>query len=394
MSPAGRSAHSAGVETHRPPTRRLLRSRDDKMVAGVCGGLGEYTGIDPVVFRIVLAVAAFAGGAGLAAYVVAWICIPERNDDGSAPAARSGAPQIDNVAGIVLGVLGLVVLLGFVGGRDRGPFDGDGGVLLLLLVGGGLWWWVRQERDATTAPPVPPTPPAPSSSGDPLLEEAARLDDFLTTPVSTVPSAPPTPRPARSRLPLLGISALLLLWGGLVLVDLAVTEVDEQVAVGLSLVLVGGVFVLGAWYGRAGGLVVLGVLLAAVGGLSSVVDASPRGGFGERYWEASDASELRDTYRLGGGEAVLDLRRLSLTDDATVEVSVWGGELRVVLPADDDVSFDLDAHVGMGELRVLGRSEEGVDLDLDAEDIDEGEPVLTLDLRVGMGEMEVRRGAA
>ena len=196
MSPAGRWAHSAGVETHRPPTRRLLRSRDEKMIAGVCGGLGEYTGIDPVVFRIVLAVAAFAGGAGLAAYVVAWICIPERNDDGSEPAARTGAPQIDNVAAVVLGVLGLIVLLGFVGGRNRGPFDGDGGILLLLLVGGGLWWWVRQEHDAPSVPAVPPTPPpapASSSGGDPLLEEAARLDDFLTTPLSTVPPVPPTP---------------------------------------------------------------------------------------------------------------------------------------------------------------------------------------------------------
>lgn len=393
MSPTGPPAHSAGVETHRPPTRRLLRSRDEKMIAGVCGGLGEYTGIDPVVFRIVLAVAAFAGGAGLAAYVVAWVCIPERNDDGSEPAARTGAPQIDNAAAVVLGVLGLIVLLGVVGGRDRGPFDGDGGILLLLLVGGGLWWWVRQDHGAPSTPvgSAPPSGPA-SSGGDPLLEEAARLDDFLTTPVSTVQPAPPAPRPPRSRLPLLGISALLLLWGALVLVDLSVTEVDEQVAIGLSLLLVGGVFVLGAWYGRAGGLVVVGVLLAAVGGLSSVVDASPRGGFGERYWEASDTSELRDTYRLGGGEAVLDLRRLSLTEDRTVEVSVWGGELRVVLPEDDGVSYDVDAHVGMGDLRVLGRSDEGVDLDLSAEDIDEGEPVLTLDLRVGMGEMGVSRG--
>ena len=79
-------------------------------------------------------------------------------------------------------------------------------------------------------------------------------------------------------------------------------------------------------------------------------------------------------------------------DDATVEVSVWGGELPVVLPEDEGVSYDVDAHVGMGELRLLGRGEEGVDNDLSAADVDEGEPVLTLDLKVGMGEMGVSRG--
>ena len=381
------------------PTRRLLRSRDERMIGGVCGGLGEYTGIDPVVFRIVLAVAALAGGAGLAAYLVAWVCIPERNADGSEPPARSGPPQIDNVAAVVLGVLGLVVLLGFVGG-DGGPFDSDGGFLLLVLVGLGVWWWVRQERDEVPGPPaastVTPRPPAAATSyDDPLLAEAAALDDLLTVPVGSVPPPPPAPpREPRSKLPLLGMSALLLLWGGLVLVDVSgAVEVDAQVAIGLSLVVIGGVLVLGAWYGRAHALVALGVVLTIVGGLSSVADTSPRGGFGDRTWQATSTEDLRETYRLGGGDAALDLSDLELTEDREVEVSVWAGELLVLVPADANV--EVDGHVGMGELYVLGERDEGVDLSESGEvDGPEGGPVLTIDANVGMGQLEVRRAAS
>jgi phage shock protein PspC (stress-responsive transcriptional regulator) len=62
------------------PPRRLTRSTTDRMIAGVCGGLGEYTGIDPVIFRVVFAVATIMGGAGLIAYIVAWLVMPEADD--------------------------------------------------------------------------------------------------------------------------------------------------------------------------------------------------------------------------------------------------------------------------------------------------------------------------
>src|SRR6476469_6670927 len=60
-----------------PPTRRLRRSRTDRIGAGVAGGLGEYFGIDPVIFRVLFATAAFFGGAGVLAYLLAWAAIPE-----------------------------------------------------------------------------------------------------------------------------------------------------------------------------------------------------------------------------------------------------------------------------------------------------------------------------
>jgi phage shock protein PspC (stress-responsive transcriptional regulator) len=56
----------------------LRRSRSDRVGAGVSGGLGEYFGVDPVLFRVLFATAAFFGGAGVLAYLVAWAAIPEQ----------------------------------------------------------------------------------------------------------------------------------------------------------------------------------------------------------------------------------------------------------------------------------------------------------------------------
>jgi len=58
------------------PIKRLYRSRTDKKIAGVCGGLARYFGIDPVIPRLVWVVAILAYGAGLLAYIVCWIVIP------------------------------------------------------------------------------------------------------------------------------------------------------------------------------------------------------------------------------------------------------------------------------------------------------------------------------
>ncbi len=58
-------------------TKRLYRSKKDKIIAGVCGGIGNYLGIDPVVVRLVWVLLALCGGAGILAYLLAWIIIPK-----------------------------------------------------------------------------------------------------------------------------------------------------------------------------------------------------------------------------------------------------------------------------------------------------------------------------
>lgn len=58
-----------------PSYKKLYRSRDNKMIAGICGGLGEYFEVDPTVIRLVAAAGALMG-VGIIAYIVAWIIIP------------------------------------------------------------------------------------------------------------------------------------------------------------------------------------------------------------------------------------------------------------------------------------------------------------------------------
>jgi len=55
---------------------RLYRSRKDKMIAGVCGGMGEYFGIDSVIVRLVFVILAFIQGIGIIAYILLWIIVP------------------------------------------------------------------------------------------------------------------------------------------------------------------------------------------------------------------------------------------------------------------------------------------------------------------------------
>ena len=58
------------------PIKRLYRSRSERKIAGVCGGLAVYLGVDPVILRIAWAVVALAGGLGIVAYLICWLAIP------------------------------------------------------------------------------------------------------------------------------------------------------------------------------------------------------------------------------------------------------------------------------------------------------------------------------
>ena len=68
--------------------KRLYRSRDDRMIAGVCGGLGEYFNIDPTIVRLVLLFLTLWGGGGVLVYFLAWIVIPEQPVNAKAPSVQ------------------------------------------------------------------------------------------------------------------------------------------------------------------------------------------------------------------------------------------------------------------------------------------------------------------
>ena len=57
--------------------KKLYRSNDQRMLAGVCGGLGEYFNLDPTIVRLLFVAFALVAGGGLLLYLILWLLIPQ-----------------------------------------------------------------------------------------------------------------------------------------------------------------------------------------------------------------------------------------------------------------------------------------------------------------------------
>jgi signal transduction histidine kinase/phage shock protein PspC (stress-responsive transcriptional regulator) len=108
------------------PRRRLERSRSDRVVAGVAGGIGMHLGLDPLLVRIGFVLLSFALGFGLVVYVLTWLLAPQEAaaEPGQPPGGRLIPPTRTQALGTALLMVGVVVLL-WLGG---------------LLLGGNLAW--------------------------------------------------------------------------------------------------------------------------------------------------------------------------------------------------------------------------------------------------------------
>lgn len=119
-----------------PPetTRRLRRSSDDHVIAGVCGGLGAYLGVDPVLLRIAFVVLTLGGGSGVLLYILGWILIPQAAQGEQLGQARTA----DRASGAVI-VGGMLILLGMMLVMRRVlPWFDDRIIWPLVLIGIGL----------------------------------------------------------------------------------------------------------------------------------------------------------------------------------------------------------------------------------------------------------------
>ena len=118
------------VQTSGGARAKLRRSVRDRMLGGVCGGLGEYFGIDPVLVRLAFVLTTLAGGAGVLAYLIVLIAVPSADRAGGADSETLYTPVADRarVEGKQIAALGLIAV----------------GALLLL---GNLGWltWLRGE---------------------------------------------------------------------------------------------------------------------------------------------------------------------------------------------------------------------------------------------------------
>lgn len=82
-----------------PQHKKLYRSRTDRIIGGVCGGLGKYFDIDPIIFRIVFFLLTIAHGSGIFIYIIMMIIVPNETTGGPEPlAGSSGKDVINNFA--------------------------------------------------------------------------------------------------------------------------------------------------------------------------------------------------------------------------------------------------------------------------------------------------------
>lgn len=66
-----------------PTPRKLRRTTQGRLIAGVCSGIGEYAGVDPTIIRLLLGVFTLFGGSGVILYALGWLLIPEVGSDTS-----------------------------------------------------------------------------------------------------------------------------------------------------------------------------------------------------------------------------------------------------------------------------------------------------------------------
>jgi phage shock protein PspC (stress-responsive transcriptional regulator) len=130
--------------TDSPTVRRLERSSSDRMLAGVCGGLGRYFELNPTVFRVGFVVLTLLGGAGVLVYLAAALVMPGEGRDRSLAeqvlAERKERPW--PLIGLAIVGVALIVLLSRAALR---PAAGDGWIFV-LVVGLVVLWVSRSAR--------------------------------------------------------------------------------------------------------------------------------------------------------------------------------------------------------------------------------------------------------
>jgi len=95
-------------------TRRLHRSNNQRVVAGICGGLGEYFAVDPVWFRVGFVILALGGGSGIVIYLLMWLIVPPAPDGYRIPPAGRGSVTGAAVVGVVFVIVGTIALVNTV----------------------------------------------------------------------------------------------------------------------------------------------------------------------------------------------------------------------------------------------------------------------------------------
>jgi phage shock protein PspC (stress-responsive transcriptional regulator) len=307
------------------PPRRLYRSRSDRMLGGVCGGLADYLRVDPVIVRVATVALVFAGGAGILLYLAALLLVPNEPVDGAAP---EGPRRTAAVVGAVFLICAIGVLLPFHGGWWGG------------------WWLV------------------------PL--GLIGLAGLLVWRLASGERRPDDPR-AILRAAALGVAVL----------------IGCDIVAGI-VIAAGVALVAGAFLGRGARWLILPALAIALpAGVVQAAGIDVHGGVGDRTYRPASTVDLRDSYRIGVGRLVVDLRDTRLTPgDHHVKLDAGVGAVELIVPR--NVCVSSSGHAGVGGFWVFDRNSGGVDVDWqDHRDAPARTPRVIVDGDVGIGALLV-----
>ncbi|MFE5759386.1 PspC domain-containing protein [Streptomyces massasporeus] len=424
------------------PPHAFRRDRRHKALAGVCAGLGRQCDMDPVIFRITLAVLSATGGIGLLFYGFAWLFVPyDDEEENEVRKLLTGRVDGQALAAVLFALVGCGVFLTML---NNGGVLTFAVVLSLLLAGAG--YWSRQRgapspdplaaQAAADAPPEPQAPPVllttPSWWRDPIVKDGTHIGGtgYLWGPRDThdldvaaavnisLGTRPPgaredipgqRPRPPLPRGPrwiggwvfllalLAGALGTSRTWDGHPL------GTSLQTGLACALAVLGLGVAVSAFLGRTGaGSIFLAILtaglLAGAAALPKDIDTH----WARTTWQPATVADLRPRYDLGTGVGTLDLSKLDVSGKQTVttQAEVGMGKLRVLVP--EGVTVRLDAEVGIGDLQLPGDDPKDVDVQpgrhkeitLSPAKGVEKSGTIDLDLHVGMGQAEVTRAAS
>ncbi|HET6505522.1 MAG TPA: PspC domain-containing protein [Baekduia sp.] len=330
------------------PPRRLLRSRDERVVGGVCGGLAKYFNVDPLIFRIAAVALVFVGGFAIVAYIAALLLVPQ--DDGTGQPVPGKPGRFSTIVGAVTIVVAGILLI-----------NGDWGI------GSG---WVFGA-----------------------LVPTAILVVILAVAGQRLLATRGESRPAAGRIVGAALILLAILVGTVILAaSSAIATAAGGGTVVAIVVLALGVALVGLSFQdrRARWLVVPALAIAIPSGVVQAAGVKADNGIGQRSYLPATIADLKPSYELGVGQLVVDLRQMDWPkgETAHVKAKVGMGHLLVLVPR--DACVQADTHNGLGYVGVLGEEGGGADVDDQHGTIARAPGrKLVLDADMGIGAVEV-----
>jgi phage shock protein PspC (stress-responsive transcriptional regulator) len=356
------------------------RSRSDRLIAGVCGGIARALDIDPVLVRVVVAVLIIAGP-GLPLYIAAWVLMPEEGADRSPAQELLGDRVRPDLPWLWPAIICCTVFIAIAiaSSVNSGPFK-FGPLLAVLAI-----WYVFFHKKDRGRPPSYPGPDAPTGPVTPATDRpqdrpadspvggSVRPQDSPgTSPVQPVwteddplglyvdeghpargtTSAVPAAPGRRGVKPIVFAATVVAI--GIAL--LAGASASLALAIGMATL--GSGMLVGGFIGRTLGLLPVGILLAIGVVATQLFPTIPT--MREVNFVATPQNKITEivtAHTFDAGSIKLDLTNATFDSDTKVTVNGRAGEVVITLPKNVDVTGS--AAVKLGEVKALDRSSEG-----------------------------------